>query len=140
MAVRVDVSYEGELHCVAIHGPSGDRMVTDAPVDNHGRGEHFSPTDLVGTALGTCILTILGIAAQERGIDLRGSKAEVLKEMGAVPRRHIARLAVTLRLPAHLNEKERRVMEAAARTCPVHASLGELTKVELEFVYEALTS
>ena len=136
MAVRVDVTYDGDLHCIAVHGPSGDRMITDAPVDNKGKGEHFSPTDLVGTALGTCILTIMGIAARERGLDLAGARAVVLKEMGAVPRRHIARLDVTLTLPAHLDEKARKIMEATAHTCPVHASLGERTKVELNFVYE----
>jgi len=135
MGVRVDVVYEGDLHCTAIHGPSGDRIVTDAPVDNRGRGEHFSPTDLLGTAMGTCILTILGIAAQERGIDLKGARAEIVKEMGAVPRRHIAHLSVRLHLPAHLDERQRRLMETAAHTCPVHASLGEHTKVEMEFVY-----
>ena len=135
MTVRVEVVYEGDLHCVATHGPSGDTITTDAPVDNRGKGEHFSPTDLVGTAMGTCMLTIMGIAARDRGIDMTGARAEVLKEMGAVPRRHIARLTVRIFLPERLESRERAVLEAAARGCPVHASLGALTEVDLSFVY-----
>lgn len=131
MSVRVDVTYEGDLHCTAVHGPSGDRLPTDAPIDNRGRGEHFSPTDLVGTAMGTCMLTIMGIAAADRGIDIRGATASVVKEMGAVPRRHIARLAVRITLPAGLSDKERTILERAARGCPVMASLGERTRVDL---------
>jgi putative redox protein len=135
VTVRVEVVYEGDLHCTATHGPSGDRLPTDAPVDNRGKGEHFSPTDLVGTAMGTCMLTIMGIAARDRGIDMTGARAEVLKEMGAVPRRHIAKLTVRIHLPAALSDRDRAVLEAAARGCPVHASLGPLTEVDLSFVY-----
>jgi putative redox protein len=131
----VDVTYAGDLHCEAVHGPSGHRILTDAPPDNRGRGEHFSPTDLVGTALGTCILTVMGIAARDRGWDMSGATAEVLKEMGAVPRRHIARLTVTVTLPAHLDDRARRILEAAGHTCPVHASLHERTEVDLTFRY-----
>ena len=135
MAVKVEVVYEGDLHCVAVHGPSGDRITTDAPVDNRGRGEHFSPTDLLGTAMGTCMVTIMGIAARERDIDIRGARAEILKEMSNVPRRHISKLTVCIALPARLTERERTVMEAAARGCPVHASLGPDTEVDLSFAY-----
>jgi putative redox protein len=137
MSVKVSVRYEGDLHCSAIHGPSGDRIPTDAPVDNRGRGEHFSPTDLVGTAMGSCMLTIMGIAAQDRGIDIAGTGAEVLKEMAAVPRRHISRLTVTITLPSALDDRERRIMETAARTCPVAASLGPDTEIDLRFVYDS---
>ncbi len=135
MAVRVDVTYLGDLHCEAVHGPSGDRLPTDAPVDNRGRGEHFSPTDLVGTAMGTCMLTIMGIAARDRGWDMTGATASVEKEMGAEPRRHIARLTVRITLPAALEPRARKVLEQAALGCPVHASLGERTKVDLSFEY-----
>lgn len=135
MAVVVDVDYQGDLECVATHGPSGDRIRTDAPVDNRGRGAHFSPTDLVGTALGTCILTVMGIVARDRGIDMSGARARVAKEMGSRPRRHIARLAVTITLPARLTGGERARLEAAAATCPVHASLGPSTAIELTFDY-----
>ena len=135
MAVTIDVNYEGGLSCVAVHGPSGDRLPTDAPTDNRGRGRHFSPTDLVGAALGTCTLTVMGIAAEDRGIDMTGARARVVKDMGATPRRHIARLAVTIALPARLTPDERALLERAAHGCPVHASLGSLTAVDLVFDY-----
>jgi len=136
MAVTVSIRYEGDLHCSAVHGPSGQRLLTDAPTDNRGRGEYFSPTDLVGTAIGTCMLTIMGIAARDKAIAMDGARAEVVKEMSAVPRRHIARLGVRITLPAALAARERRILEAAARGCPVCASLGPDTQVDLEFVYE----
>jgi putative redox protein len=135
MSVRIDVEYEGDLHCTAIHGPSGDRLPTDAPVDNEGRGEHFSPTDLVATALGTCVLTVMGIAARRNGWDMSGSRASVTKEMGAEPRRHIRRIDCHVVLPASLDERARRVLEAAARACPVTASLGPTTRVDVTFDY-----
>jgi putative redox protein len=136
MSIHVAVRYDGDLHCSAVHGPSGDRILTDAPVDNRGRGEHFSPTDLVGTAMGSCMLTIMGIAAQDKDIDISGASAEIVKEMSAVPRRHISRLSVTITLPAALDDRERRILDAAARTCPVAASLGPDTEVDLEFLYK----
>ena len=136
MAVMVSIRYEGDLHCSAVHGPSGERLLTDAPTDNRGRGEYFSPTDLVGTSMGTCMLTIMAIAARDKGFAMKGARAEVVKEMSAVPRRHISRLGVRITLPAALSDRARRVLEAAARGCPVCASLGPDTKVDLEFVYE----
>jgi putative redox protein len=135
MAVTVDVTYDGDLACTLTHGPSGDAIVTDAPVDNRGKGRHFSPTDLVGAAMGSCMLTIMGIAALDRGIDITGARAHVIKEMSAVPRRHISRLTVEITVPARLDERERRVLRAAAEGCPVAASLGPDTEVVLEFRY-----
>ena len=135
MAVTLDVVYEGDLECTLTHGPSGDRMKTDAPVDNRGRGLHFSPTDLVGAALGSCILTVMGIAARDRGWEMKGATAKVVKEMGLEPRRHVAKLTVDITMPAALDDKARAILERAAHTCPVHASLGELTHVELTFHY-----
>jgi putative redox protein len=135
MSVVIDCRYEGDLHCSAVHGPSGDRIVTDAPVDNQGKGEHFSPTDLVAASIGVCALTIMGIAARPRGIEITGATVRVTKEMGAVPRRHISKLTAVFRLPARLDAKERALMEQAAKTCPVQASLGELTTLELVFEY-----
>ncbi|MFQ5599684.1 MAG: OsmC family protein [Candidatus Krumholzibacteriia bacterium] len=140
MSVKIDVTYEGDLHCVAIHGPSGDRLPTDAPVDNQGRGEHFSPTDLVAGALGTCMLTIMGLAARNHDIDMTGSRATVIKEMSAVPRRHISKLTVEIRLPARLDAQSRTILERAALGCPVHASLGPDTEVELTFVDSQVAS
>jgi len=135
MAVRIDIAYDGDLECTLTHGPSGDTMRTDAPVDNRGRGAHFSPTDLVGASMGSCMLTVMGIVARDRGWDMTGARATVLKEMGAVPRRHIAKLTVEITLPAALDEKARVVLERTAHTCPVKASLGELTTVDLTFRY-----
>ena len=90
--VTITVNYEGNLRCKATHGPSGTTLITDAPTDNHGKGESFSPTDLVATALPACVLTIMGIAAQKHGLNLEGMSAVTTKEMSAAPPRRIARL------------------------------------------------
>jgi putative redox protein len=119
--VKTTIEYQGELHCVATHGPSGRTLETDAPKDNEGRGESFSPTDLVGVALGTCMATIMGIYARRKSIDLRGMKIEVTKEMSQAPPRRIARLAVEIWLPPSLPRDP--ALEHAALTCPVHHSL-----------------
>ena len=121
--VSIQVLYEGELHCQATHGPSKNQLTTDAPVDNHGRGESFSPTDLVGTALGTCILTVMDIAARKHGLDLTGARATVEKHMVNEPVRRIARLEVEVHVPHAPGEKERALLEEVARTCPVEKSL-----------------
>jgi putative redox protein len=136
MAVRIDVQYEGDLHCRVTHTPSGNHFPTDAPVDNRGKGTFISPTDLVAAAMGSCPLTIMGIAARDRGIDLSGARASVIKEMSPVPRRHISKLTVEITLPSHLDAKQRQLMEAAARTCPVAASLGPSTQIDYTFLYE----
>ena len=135
MPVTVDVVYDGDLECTLTHGPSGDQMRTDAPVDNRGRGIHFSPTDLVGAAMGCCMLTVMGIVARDRGWDMTGATARVVKDMGAEPRRHIAKLTVDITLPAALDAKARETLERTAYTCPVHASLGSLTQTTLTFHY-----
>ena len=121
--VRIEVDYLGELRCRAQHAPSREEFVTDAPLDNHGKGQSFSPTDLVATAMGTCMATIMGIAAQARGIDLSGLHVSVDKEMTTAPPRRIRRLETVISLPRDPGETQRRVLEAAARACPVHASL-----------------
>jgi putative redox protein len=119
--VTIAIEYGGELHCTATHGPSGRQLETDAPVDNQGKGESFSPTDLVAAALGTCMATIMGIYASRHGVDLRGMKVEVTKEMTQVPPRRIARLATNIWMPPALPRNA--ALEAAALTCPVHQSL-----------------
>jgi len=135
MAVQIDCSYEGDLHCSAVHGPSGSILSTDAPADNQGRAETFSPTDLVATALGTCLLTIMGIYARPRNIRIEGARAVVQKEMTTAPPRRIAKLIVRLSLPATLSDKARGGLEQAARLCPVAASLHPDVAVELVFEY-----
>jgi len=119
--VKISIEYKGDLHCSASHGPSGATLETDAPVDNQGKGEAFSPTDLVGTALGTCMATIMGIYARQKGIPLEGMRLEVTKEMTQAPPRRIARLATEIWMPAGLPRNPG--LENAALTCPVHHSL-----------------
>ena len=135
--VQIDVTYEGSLRCRAVHGPSGQSLLTDAPVDNHGKGETFSPTDLVATATASCMLTIVGIVAAREGIDVAGAGASVVKHMSVDGPRRIGRLQIVLRLPSALTPDERRHLEAAARGCPVARSLHPDTAVELAFEYAA---
>jgi putative redox protein len=133
--VEIRARYEGDLHCVATHGPSGAELATDAPVDNHGRGESFSPTDLVATALGTCMLTTMGIVAQRHGWKLDGSSARVVKGMVTDPIRRIGSLTVELLLPGTLDERARTTLERTALTCPVHKSLHPDVSIPVRFVW-----
>lgn len=121
--VKITGEYQGDLHCVATHGPSGTTLVTDAPKDNQGRGESFSPTDLVATALATCIATTMALAARRNEIELTGLRYEVTKEMSTDAPRRIVRLATTIWLPLARTEALARVLEHAAHHCPVHQSL-----------------
>ena len=132
--VTITMHYEGDLHCVATHAPSGTMLSTDAPVDNQGRGESFSPTDLVATALGTCILTTMGLMAQRHGIDMRGATAAVEKDMSAAPRR-IASLAVTIHMPSALAAADQMKLENAAHTCPVHKSMHPDVAMPIVFTW-----
>jgi putative redox protein len=133
--VEIQVEYQGGLHCEATHMPSGTRLVTDAPVDNQGRGESFSPTDLAATSLGTCMLTTMAIVAERHGWDMRGARATVIKSMVADPARRIAQLSVRIVMPSPLDERARSTLEKTALTCPVHKSLGESVEIPLEFVW-----
>ena len=128
--------YEGHLRTEATHTASGTVIQTDAPVDNHGRGEAFSPTDLVGTALGTCILTTMAIVAERHQVDLVGSSFQMEKIMSTDAPRRIAQLTVELHLPASLSDADRALMERTAHTCPVALSLNPEIKQEVRFVYE----
>lgn len=121
--VKVSGEYQGDLHCIATHGPSGNTLVTDAPKDNQGRGEAFSPTDLIATALGTCMATTMAIVARQHGVELKGLRYEVTKEMSADAPRRIVRLATTLWLPIVKTDRLAKVLEDAAHHCPVHRSL-----------------
>lgn len=121
--VQIDITYEGHLRCVSTHGPSRATLPTDAPRDNMGKGEAFSPTDLVATALGSCILTTMGIVAQRNNIDMAGATCTVTKEMVSQPTRRIGKLTVTVHMPRRLGDEDRQRLENAARTCPVHKSL-----------------
>jgi putative redox protein len=132
--VRIEIEYQAGLRCSAVHEPSSSRLLTDAPVDNHGQGASFSPTDLVATALGTCMLTTMGIVAERHGWSLAGARATVEKGMAQTPVRRIARLAVTIRIPGAFDAHAREVLEKTAHTCPVHQSLA--TSVEIPLVFE----
>ena len=131
--VNISISYEGGLRCEAVHGPSGQKLFTDAPVDNHGRGESFSPTDLVATALGSCMATIMGIVADRHKLDLTGMKIEVSKEMSQDAPRRIARLTTVIDVPLPQDHPDREILERAALTCPVHQSLHPEIEKPLEF-------
>lgn len=128
--------YAGHLRTEATHEASGTVIQTDAPTDNHGRGEAFSPTDLVSTALGACMMTVMGIVAERHQLDLVGSTFAVAKHMSPVPPRRIAQVDVTFRLPAALAPADRALLERAAHTCPVTLSLHPDIKQNVVFEYE----
>ena len=121
--VKITGEYQGDLHCTATHGPSGTVLFTDAPKDNQGRGEAFSPTDLTATSLATCIATTMAIVGRKHGIELNGLKFEVTKEMSAGAPRRIVRLATQIWLPIPKTEAAAKLLEHAAANCPVHHSL-----------------
>jgi putative redox protein len=121
--VEMKIVYQGDLRCEATHGPSGTKLFTDAPVDNHGKGESFSPSDLVATALGSCMMTIMGIVASRHNLDLRGTTVTVQKEMVTQPVRRIGKLTVHIHVPLDVSEDDRKRLENAAYTCPVHKSI-----------------
>lgn len=133
--VQIAVEYTGGLRCKAVHGPSQQTLTTDAPVDNCGRGEYFSPTDLVATALGACMATIMGIVADREKIDLAGLRMSVVKDMTPTPPRRIASLTVRMEMPGGLDEAQRTKLERAALQCPVHQSLHPDVKITCDFVY-----
>lgn len=134
--VSIDLEYEGDLHCRVTHGPSGTVLNTDAPKDNQGRGESFSPTDLAAAALGSCMLTLMGIQARTLGIDIDGMTATVDKEMTSAPPRMIKSLTVKVRIPKPVGPEDRLKLERAAHTCPVHQSLHPDVEKKIEFVWE----
>jgi len=133
--VEIGIGYQGQLRCAATHGPSGSTIDTDAPKDNMGKGEAFSPTDLVATALGTCMMTTMGIVAQRHNINLEGAIAKVGKEMATAPIRRIARLTVEISVPAELSDEDRQRLRNAALTCPVHKSLHPDVQIPLTFYW-----
>jgi uncharacterized OsmC-like protein len=135
MAVDIDVEYLGGLKTRATHGPSGATLVTAAPKDNQGDGSTFSPTDLAATALATCVLTTMAIAARKHGVELDGARAHVSKVMSADPPRRIARLPLTVTMPAGVPRELRERLEVAGRACPVHQSLERGVEQPVEFVW-----
>ena len=133
--VRISIEYTGDFHCNAIHGPSGSKLATDAPTDNQGKGEAFSPTDLVGTALGTCIATTMAIVGERHGVELKGMTVQVTKEMANDPRR-IGRLTTEVHVPLPPDHPQRELLEKTALGCPVHRSLAAEMDRPTQFFWE----
>jgi len=130
-----EVIYQGELRTKATHLQSGNFFITDAPTDNNGRGEYFSPTDLVAAALGSCMLTIMGIEANKLGIDITGTSAKVTKKMGINPRRIVA-LDVEINITnPKIIENNKMLLENAARNCPVAKSINPNIEQNINFKY-----
>jgi putative redox protein len=130
--VKIEVVYQGDKHSQITHGPSSAVLETDAPKDNNGRGESFSPTDLVAAALGSCMVTVMAISAEKEGIDMRGAKSSVIKEMVANPRR-ISRLSVEIEMPKTVPASAREKLEHIAQTCPVAKSINQEIAVPINF-------
>lgn len=131
--VKIDLQYQGDLRVHAKHQPSGTELHTDAPVDNQGKGESFSPTDLVATGLGSCMATIMGIVAKRHNIDLKGMKLEVEKLMSQDSPRRIVGLNVEMRIPQRPSDEQVNLLEQAALTCPVAQSIHPDIKVQTRF-------
>jgi putative redox protein len=131
--VRIAIEAKGGLITEAVHEPSGNALKTDAPRDNGGQGSAFSPTDLVATALGTCMLTTMELFCRRHDIDLTGAQVYVEKEMVADPHRRIGSLRVDLYMPVPANHRERQAIENAATSCPVHASLSPKVQIPVQF-------
>ena len=129
------ITYTGDLRTSSLHLKSGMEIITDAPVDNQGKGEAFSPTDLLATSLGNCMLTIVGIAARNHGFSIDGTTAEITKVMGENPRR-VTEIHVNLQFPANnFSEKDKAIIERSAKTCPVAYSLHPDIVQEIIFSY-----
>ena len=128
------VTYLGGLRTEAQHLASQETIITDAPKDNQGKGEAFSPTDLVATALASCMITIMGIKARDLGIDLTGTQAEITKIMGTEPRR-ISALQIQLTFNSSFDSKTQTLLERAALTCPVAHSLHPDLRQEVLFIW-----
>jgi len=131
--VEIQIDYQGKLRCQSRHMPSSTLLETDAPVDNHGLGESFSPTDLVATALGSCMATVMGIVAQQKEVDLSGLKVVVQKEMSADLPRRISHIPVEISMPIKEDHPDAELLKKTALACPVHQSLHPDLKVNLSW-------
>ncbi len=133
----VQTTYLGDLRTECVHLQSGNKIITDAPVDNQGRGEAFSPTDLLATAYGSCVLTIMGMAARTHGFSIDGAEVQVTKIMGTDPRR-VVELVVEFTMPHdNYSPKERKILELTAKECPVYNSLHPDIKKTVTYKYRA---
>jgi putative redox protein len=133
--VTINCTYEGGLICNAVHKPSGKSFKTDAPVDNYGKGSEFSPTDLVAASLGTCYLTLMGIQAEQHGVNMKGTSAKVEKHMSEDPPRRILKLVIEINFCKGIPLNRRGLLEAVAINCPTSKSLHEGVIIEYSFNY-----
>ena len=131
---KANIVYQNNLRTEAEHIATGEKIITDAPVDNNGKGEAFSPTDLVSTALGSCMITIMAISANKYDIDVSGTDASVKKIMGFDPRR-ISEISIDINMNKNIEEKDRKRLERAALACPVHKSLHPDLEKKIRFIY-----
>jgi uncharacterized OsmC-like protein len=134
VAVNISGRYSGDLKVELTHEPSGAQIKTVAPVDNQGDGSTFSPTDLVASTFGACMMTLIGIAAKKHDINLDGLRFSLEKHMASDPRR-IGSLPIQIHMPAGLSPENRKKLERAALTCPVHKSLPDELERKIEFIY-----
>jgi len=134
--VEIKLTYEGDLHCSATHQPSGNTLVTDAPLDNNGRGQAFSPTDLVATALGSCMATVIGIIARRKELRVEGMTVSVRKFMTESQPRRINRLELDLQIPLPSSHPDRRLLESAASGCPVHHSIHPDIEIVMNWAWQ----
>ncbi|MBB5143330.1 OsmC family protein [Desulfovibrio intestinalis] len=132
----VSAKYLGDLRMECVHNQSGTKIITDAPSDNQGKGESFSPTDLCATAVGACAMTIIGIYGKNHGVDVTGTEVEITKTMSASPRR-IGKIEVVFKMPARsYSEKEKASIERSAYSCPVHLSLHPDVEQVFTFIWQ----
>ena len=130
--VRIEARYDGNLRCTATHGPSGNKIITDAPLDNNGKGESFSPTDLLATSMLTCVMTIVAIRAKSRDIDVSGMSGSVEKTMASSPRR-VGKLELVVNLPTEMNLEDRSWLITEGCNCPVCLSVSDSMVVDVTF-------
>lgn len=131
----IETTYLGDLRTEATHVQSGTKIITDAPLDNQGKGEAFSPTDLLSASLASCMLTIMGIKARASNIDINGATCSITKIMATDPRR-VAEIVINFKFPREYSEKDRQMLERAALTCPVYYSVHEDLKKTVTFGWE----
>lgn len=133
----IQTTYLGDLRTESVHLQSGTRLITDAPTDNQGKGESFSPTDLLATAYGACVFTIMGIAAKTHGFNIEGTQVETTKVMGTEPRRIVELITNFTFPPNDYSVKQKKILELAAKECPVYNSLHPDLKKTVTFTYSA---
>lgn len=131
---KFSAKYLNRLRCEITHLPSSEKIITDAPVDNHGLGQSFSPTDLLASSLGLCMVTVMGIKAESMDVDMSGTTFEIEKTMAPDPRR-VSNVSVRIKLPASISERDRKVLEVTGLNCPVAKSLHPDLKQDITFEY-----